>query len=97
VILGDSQRSCCDLTDANGNSNCATIATRRRRNADMIVHGLNRPLTNGVNYSYYIITATPVRTASGSFNLIYANSAEQTVSYQYSKLNLAVLVPKFTS
>jgi len=89
VILGDSQRSCCDLTDTNGNSSCATKPARSRRSTDMIVHGLNRPLANGANYSYYIITATPVRTTSGSVNFVYANSAEQIVSYHYSKLNLA--------
>jgi len=91
VILGDSTFSCCDLTDTSGNPMCTIKTTRSGRSTGAVVYGHNRPLTNGANYSYYIVTATPVRSASGTFRIIYTSSPSQDVTYQYGKLN--VLLP----
>ena len=59
--LGESQTSCCDVTQLGVQADCSEVPSsgRRKRATDSQIKGENRPLDGQSDYTYYILSATP--------------------------------------
>ena len=63
MALGNSQRSCCDVTQLGEPADCSGASTngRQKRATETQIEGENRPLDGQSDYTYYVLSATPTK------------------------------------